>query len=1542
MSTTPDETGAATEAAPVETFTIRVRGRTTDEASAKRITKPSAQAAFEAAVVDAAEFPPPAEIRWDDADELACLDLDDLSGKLTPDEIIQAMSVRPWLAWVSSSGRGLHAMFHAVDGFVAKELAACAGLSIAEIEPLAGVEVLRRTAAPPNGFVILGQTDAPRVPFGWVEAADVPVDTRDEWLTNRGYRIGGRYPHDKCPFNPDSSHGQPPVVVYEDRIHCYNCGESRDFAHLISGKRPSLTIAAARNFAHWEHARHVIKHEHPRLAKRDAVAKLAYAATARILHRPDDPRVARMFNPGLRFVRLSGGWADSATFMPLTGHGKSTFNALPAIQHVEFLPDGEHDTKIDPVRGGLITSNGVIPGYPEIVPVRGISLWGIHNEYPADGRVRAVVPSGVSAPPRYVPLAHRMPEAKAWERITKSFPGVDASYLTLLIAARGLGESCRGDVPMMLVSGSTGSGKSATVILASHILGDTPKAIQPGTAPEQFDKAFGQQAASGASFIRLDEFGKTRSDERIRECFEPLYMIERLFDCTQLYVGQVTVPVTSCVIVSRIQFPQAVFQEPQIMRRFTCVDLRGTCPDWRQTSGGIAGWRDRDPRNAAAADALLSWVADKHLSAGCLPDLRRIAEEVGVISPPENADEVPSEFVPMARAVAKLFVAIRDEDCVRAQESGRRTRGWVVVRPGGEDGASRAWSEICDDAVHKWSGVRNVSAHDLSKLVGFDVGTRILTSPRNAALELRFCDGPGRGREPGRVNAEITVSPRPEVADLFGVAPVTSISGPLTAPEIEKAASVDPTPETQRETPAATHTSALLGSITLIEDDAECSAISSSTTPATTSAAPAAIASDGGPDTTSSGSTGTTDEAPVKHTHRHPVIIDLETRSGVELKRVGGRRYAEDESTTILCGCAVVDGESLVSWHHGDGLPGALPHGTLPPEVQEAVDAEVQFLAHNADGFDRPVWERIYGEVPGGWIDSLKLARAAGHKQCSLDALGQRLLGVPKDKDGLSFTLKYSIPNARGEHAMLTEPAIARIVEYCENDTTMLAQLWFGGHLGVGGASSITEASLVRLDDEINRRGIGVDLDLARGLIRCIAAVEQLARDEVEEATGGELTGGDLRKTQKLRAWLSDHGLDLPDLKAATVRSAIETGGLAFSAETDPDDPEYVGEAKPVDPSVFVVLRARERTASIVRAKSEAAIAKASLDGRVRDMFAYYAARTGRWAGLGIQPHNTPRPTHSDEEIEDGIRRILAGETITDEALLRSLLRSLFIAHPGFVFVWCDFAAIEARVLAWIADHHALVNRFRNSEPIYETAAASLFGKAVEDVTKSERGIGKVQILACGYQLGADGAAKYYAASGIDLEAIGLTPAKVVKAYRKDNAPIADLWRTLRDVAFRVIRGGAPETAGRCQWSMNGDTLVATLPSGRSLFYRNARIEKHVPVYKLKPDWDGDLEPVDTVVFDEGDTTLFTYGGKLTENITQAIARDLLADAMLRTDALGLSIVLHVHDEEMVEVPEHAASEVASVLERVMSTPPEWAKSLPLKAEAQHGSRYGK
>jgi DNA polymerase len=519
---------------------------------------------------------------------------------------------------------------------------------------------------------------------------------------------------------------------------------------------------------------------------------------------------------------------------------------------------------------------------------------------------------------------------------------------------------------------------------------------------------------------------------------------------------------------------------------------------------------------------------------------------------------------------------------------------------------------------------------------------------------------------------------------------------------------------------------------------------------------------------------------------------------------------------------------------------------------------------------------------------------------------------------------------------------LEELYEYCRQDVR--TERAFESQLMALPAS---EQQIYEIDLAINQRGIHVDLPLVHACEDLAAIDKADAEDCIADLTKGAIrTPGQI---SEMLDWLALHGLALKDMKAETLDRAIETA----------------------EGPVREMLMLRKRYAKTSTAKLKPLKNSTGGDSRIRGTILYYGAeRTGRFAGRRVQPHNLPRPVvvKTPEMAEDVIPLVLHGDLERIEEygapmqVISDLIRPCLTAAPGNLLLGADFAAVEARVLAWLADQRDALDVFRSGEDIYMHAADSC--------DSTDRQFGKVQVLGLGYGMGAGTFIHTAAGYGIDMadlfgfwfekatqdqvekakKTIHLLgrgqhpwerwfPAEMTKwTWRENNAQIVSFWYDVEAAAHSAIRKpGSLHRAGPVAFMLSGTTLLCRLPSGRLLCYPFASLALR------KTPWD---EVKDTLRYRGLDdknqwTWIFSYGGKLVENITQAVARDLLCYALVQTDAKGFPVVLHVHDEIVAEVPEADADRLDEFVSTMEITPP-WAHGFPSKAEGWCGFRFGK
>jgi DNA polymerase bacteriophage-type len=674
------------------------------------------------------------------------------------------------------------------------------------------------------------------------------------------------------------------------------------------------------------------------------------------------------------------------------------------------------------------------------------------------------------------------------------------------------------------------------------------------------------------------------------------------------------------------------------------------------------------------------------------------------------------------------------------------------------------------------------------------------------------------------------------------------------------------------------------------------------------------------------------------------LFIDIETRSPVPIKH-GVFAYAQ-RAELLLFAYAFGD-DPVQTWE---------PH--LHPDVpQELVDAQrdpsVLVVAHNYQ-FERTVLKHLgVFDVPiERWRCTMALALSLGLP----GALGKVSVFVSRGTDaavkdinqGGHLIPRYCVPKRPGKSEIGQPPQYRgrpgdelwpQFKLYCEHDVA--ATRLVARKLPWRNLSLPQERELFMLDAAINERGVCVDLDLASSASQLLHAEQRLLVEKTQRLTQQKVMAPTQR--DRLLQWFREEGLQLSDMRAGTLEQALN-----FSSD---EVSNYVKEFAR-ESAVEEMLQVRIDAGKTSGSKYEVALNSAGADGRVRGLLQLYGAgRTGRWAGRMLQPQNLPRPTLKADVIEQGIKAIKDGTA--DLAfkvieLCSNAVRGLIIAPPGRKLVVADLANIEGRVLAWLAGEAWKLQAFRDFDAghgpdLYKMAYSKAYNKPVDAVADNERQVGKVMELALGFQ-GSIGAfsvmAQVYGVSVEDDDALSL-----VGKWRKAHPRIVRLWADLemaaRARAHRHTLGDpiAESTAvSKLIVDMKDAWMRLHLPSKRALYYYMPRLD-----YVDKEDGSltfvsGRSPPQNGY---QGYAVTGTYGGKLTENATQAVARDVLAAAMPRIEAAGYEIVLTVHDEVICEVPDRPEFNAKHLCE-LLTVPPSWAADLPLAAKGFETYRYRK
>lgn len=642
--------------------------------------------------------------------------------------------------------------------------------------------------------------------------------------------------------------------------------------------------------------------------------------------------------------------------------------------------------------------------------------------------------------------------------------------------------------------------------------------------------------------------------------------------------------------------------------------------------------------------------------------------------------------------------------------------------------------------------------------------------------------------------------------------------------------------------------------------------------------------------------------------------IDIETYSPVDLLKSGVYPYSEHPDFEILLFGYAFDNDPVTVVDLAQGEK-------LPEEVFEAMeDPNVLKTAHNA-AFERTCIDKFFGL----WLDPAQW-------ECTM--VKSAMLGLPLSLAAVAKTLKIEQQKMSAGKALIRYFSMpckptkknggrTRNLPFHDLDKWNLFKKYCGQDVDTerGIRNKIKffeipefEKRLYVIDQDINDRGIQLDMKLVNSALKMDAAVKERLTSEAVDLTGLE----NPNSPSQLKDWIGDE-------IGEAVDSLTKTAIPQLIKKTDSEE-------------VTRVLEIRQEMAKTSIKKYEAMAKAVCSDGRVRGLIQFYGAnRTGRWAGRLVQVQNLPQNHLADLDLARDVVR--SGDLELAEMLygnvpdtLSQLIRTAFVARKGYTFVVADFSAIEARVIAWLAGERWRLEVFNTHGKIYEASASQMFKVPIEEVTKGSplRQKGKIAELALGYG-GSVGALKQMDSkkSIPEEEMQGL-----VDQWRSANRMITSLWYEVNNAAIKAVEDGEPVKIRKgILFEYRNNILYIKLPSGRRLAYVRPRIgENKFGSKALK------YEGMDQTT--KQWKLMDTYGGKLVENIVQAIARDCLAVSMINTTEAGYKTVMHIHDELVIET-EVATADLDDVC-RIMGREISWAKGLPLKADGYVTPYYKK
>ena len=637
--------------------------------------------------------------------------------------------------------------------------------------------------------------------------------------------------------------------------------------------------------------------------------------------------------------------------------------------------------------------------------------------------------------------------------------------------------------------------------------------------------------------------------------------------------------------------------------------------------------------------------------------------------------------------------------------------------------------------------------------------------------------------------------------------------------------------------------------------------------------------------------------------------IDLETYSSVDLGKSGVYKYAESEDFEILLfAYSIDDGEVKVI----DLASGEI----IPEEILAALsDESIEKWAFNAN-FERVCLSIFLGERlnPQGWYCTMIWAAYLG-LPLSLEKVGEVLkLDKQKMNEGKALIRYFSIPcKPTKTNGMRTRnlphhdlEKWSTFKEYNQRDVE--TEMAIKKKLSAFTVPQF-EWENYWIDQNINDRGILIDEVLVDSAIKLDEILREENMDRAIELTGLENPNSPLQ----LKEWLNKRGLEIDSLAKKDVESALK------NAEGD----------------IKEVLELRQELSKSSVRKYDAMKNVKGKDNRARGLIQFYGAnRTGRYSGRLIQVQNLRRNNLKDLDLARSLVKNRDYETMeilyeSPSDILSQLIRTAFIPKEGTRFIISDFSAIEARVLAWLAGEKWVLDAFETGEDIYCRTASRMFGVLVEKhgVNGHLRQKGKIATLACGYQ-GALGALK--AMGGIEMGLSEDELQSIVDSWREANPNIVSLWWDIDSVVKRVVKTRSKEGYKNLVISYEKGILFIQLPSKRRLAYPKAKIGMNR--------FGGESIVYEGIVVGNKWDKIESYGGKFVENIVQAIARDILAEAMMRLEQKGFNIVMHIHDEVVIESDSSSIEEV----NQIMSLVPSWAPGLILDADGFESEFYKK
>jgi DNA polymerase len=630
------------------------------------------------------------------------------------------------------------------------------------------------------------------------------------------------------------------------------------------------------------------------------------------------------------------------------------------------------------------------------------------------------------------------------------------------------------------------------------------------------------------------------------------------------------------------------------------------------------------------------------------------------------------------------------------------------------------------------------------------------------------------------------------------------------------------------------------------------------------------------------------------------IYLDFETYSEANLKDVGSYRYSEDPTTEILLIGFALDDNPVIVCEPGD------------PQLEQLFNAIRQgatIVAHNFN-FERLIIKHCGKDWPTikdtQWSCTAARGRALGLPGSLEDMAISLNLMKQKNKAGGALITKYCKPAKSGRKFLKdNQEDYLAFAKYCGDDVDVARELD-----KILPELTLDEQKVFLHDLNVNDRGIPVDVPLLHKAAVIIKDLEQHFENESLRVAGVRATQRD-----KVIEWLGANGLVLDNLQAGTVEAAMLRPNL--------------------DPIVKEFLELRYESSRVGTKKNKKMISLVCSDGTIKGSFLYHSATTGRYGAKGVQVQNFGKA--DSDAMQEKVLHLV--DTADAQTFLKEFPRPLtaiskcmrgFIKAPeGNRFLIVDYSSIEARVLAWLADETFLLEAYEQGEDVYKKMAASIYGCTMEEVDTNKRFFGKQVILGAGYSMGPKRFRDRCSDFGVDIPASEAT--RIIDLYRESVPNIAHYWKKVDLATVKAVATKRPVKSGKCVFRLEEDFLKIDLPSGRSLSFYQPRV--------IQTDW-GTPKVEFTGFFNGKAVPEGLYGGLITQNICQAVARDLLCNGMLTSEENGYPIVLHCHDEAVSMVDKDTGS-LGDYLSQLCKLP-EWAEGLPLSGEGEVSLRYKK